>query len=167
MGQPSGSSADQSKQSSPRAGTPTKKDKAMIRKKGERGPLPSNHYSEVESPSMMMVTRALKPYKGGDSKRWSLKVAKPQVSAYHDELGRMLLGGSSGGRYIGDVLGGLPHGVGQHWVQKGPKHEEHLLYDGEWEFGGKTGTGSYFYTNGQVHKLSSFCCSLPLRLSYI
>lgn len=145
------SSSDRSRPPST-PGSPNKKDKAMIRKKGERGPLPSGHYQEVEPPSLMMVQRALKPYRG-PSKRWSLKVQPRPPSAYHDEYGRMLLGGSSGGRYVGDVLGGLPHGQGQHWVKRPPKDTEHMLYEGEWEYGGKTGTGCYHYLNGQVMSL--------------
>jgi hypothetical protein len=138
-----------SKASSPIPGTPTKNDRRMIRKKAERGPLPSSHHQDVEPPSLMIVQRALTSHKTMQRKQtWTPKPC-PQ-SAYFDDVGRMLVSGSRGGKYVGDLMGALPHGHGQHWVQLSPKEEEHLLYEGEWQYGGKTGVGWYFYVNGQV-----------------
>ncbi|CAM6042331.1 unnamed protein product [Sphagnum compactum] len=139
-----------SKASSPIPGTPTKNDRRMIRKKAERGPLPSSHHQDVEPPSLMIVQRALTSHITMQRKQtWTPKPC-PQ-SAYFDDVGRMLVSGSRGGKYVGDLMGALPHGHGQHWVQLSPKEEEHLLYEGEWQYGGKTGVGWYFYVNGQEY----------------
>lgn len=127
-----------------------KKKKKEGRKKAEKGPQPSNKHPDIEKPSLEIVERALKPFKN-ISGTWAVRYLHPPPSAYHDEQGRMWVAGSSGGRYQGEVFGGLPHGVGQQWVPlTAPKGKEHLLYEGEWEFGAKTGNGIFFYLNGQV-----------------
>jgi hypothetical protein len=131
---------------------PVRKKKKEGRKKSEPGPLPSNKHPDIEQPSLAIVERALKPFKGV-TKRWSVKYLAPPPSAYHDAQGRMFCKGSSGGRYLGELYGGLPHAVGQHWVSTmavAMKGKEHLLYEGDWEFGLKQGTGIFHYLNGQV-----------------
>ncbi|KAG0561863.1 hypothetical protein KC19_9G098700 [Ceratodon purpureus] len=131
-----------------------KKKKKEGRKKGEMGPLPSNKHPDIEQPSLAIVERALKPFKGV-TKRWSVKYLAPPPSAYHDEQGQMFAKGSRGGRYLGEVYGGLPHGVGQHWVPTkavAMKGKEHLLYEGDFEFGLKTGNGIFYYLNGQEYR---------------
>lgn len=139
-----------------------KKKKKEGRKKGEPGPLPSNKHPDIEQPSLAIVERALKPFIGV-TKRWSVKYLAPPLSAYHDEQGRMMCKGSSGGRYRGDVAAGLPHGIGQHWVPTSRKDElrgkEHLLYEGDWALGQKTGNGNFYYLNGQVSPQGLSCRS--------
>ena len=129
-----------------------KKKKKEGRKKSERGPLPSNKHPDIEQPSLAIVKRALEPFKGV-TKRWSVKFLAAAPSQYHDQQGRMWCKGSSGGRYQGEVFGGLPNGVGEHWVKTKAvdmKGKEHLLYTGDWVFGQKTGNGCFYYLNGQV-----------------
>lgn len=50
------------------------------------------------------------------------------------------------------MLGGLPHGHGQHHIPLPASGRVHLLYDGEWTHGSKTGSGSVFYTNGEEYQ---------------
>ncbi|XP_024388738.1 uncharacterized protein [Physcomitrium patens] len=124
--------------------------KRVGRKKAERGPLPSNKHADIEAPSMVIVERTLKPFKD-EIKKWSVKITQRPRSGYHDDSGRMIIDGCSGGRYAGDVMGGTPNGVGQHWVTLSTGKEQ-CLYDGDWKSGCKTGNGTFYYTNGQEYR---------------
>ncbi|CAK9859596.1 unnamed protein product [Sphagnum jensenii] len=130
--------------------TPIKKDKKTIRKKADKGSLPSCHYPDIEQPPLTIAQRALETYQS-HKHIWSSKPTSRLQSKFIDEMGRMLIDGSIGGRYIGDMMGSLPHGYGQHWVPIFP-NGEHLLYEGEWEYGGKSGKGQYYYLNGQEYE---------------
>ncbi|EFJ17999.1 hypothetical protein SELMODRAFT_28023, partial [Selaginella moellendorffii] len=57
-----------------------------------------------------------------------------------------------GGRYAGEILGGAPHGTGEHRIFQSKKNPDHLLYEGEWEYGRKSGYGKVHYTNGQEYR---------------
>jgi hypothetical protein len=127
---------------------PIKKDKKTIHKKADKGSLPSCHYPDIEQPPLTIAQRALETYQSHKHISSSKPTSRLQ-SKFIDEMGRMLIDGSIGGRYIGDMVGSLPHGYGQHWVPIFPSGE-HLLYEGEWEYGGKSGKGQYYYLNGQV-----------------
>ncbi|KAJ7279248.1 hypothetical protein O6H91_10G040600 [Diphasiastrum complanatum] len=120
---------------------------------------PSASHPDVQPPPLDMVRRALSSGIGGGTAaltkiaeravRRSNRTRAPSME-FRDSEGRMLLPGSGGGRYVGDVLGGAPHGFGQHWVPY-YSDREHLLYEGEWVHGNKTGLGSVHYINGQEY----------------
>ncbi|OAE35884.1 hypothetical protein AXG93_3562s1050 [Marchantia polymorpha subsp. ruderalis] len=121
---------------------------------------PSSFYSDVQPPGLELVQRALRGHKAAGLRPF--KRVQPRLSAteFHDEKGHMLLHGCLDGKYVGDVLGGLPHGHGQHWTpppgcRSAPDYR-HLLYEGAWEYGAKTGYGRMFYHNGQYYKDGGF-----------
>ncbi|KAL3699965.1 hypothetical protein R1sor_017987 [Riccia sorocarpa] len=120
---------------------------------------PSSLYADVQPPGMEMVQRALRNHKT-TIQPFKKQQPRYQATEYHDERGHMLLYGSLDGKYVGDVLGGLPHGHGQHWTPspggKAAPGYRHLLYEGAWKYGAKCGFGRMFYHNGQYYKDGGF-----------
>ncbi|KAH7445362.1 hypothetical protein KP509_01G004600 [Ceratopteris richardii] len=114
---------------------------------------PSAFHPDIHPPSLVRVQRALRAH----SKEGVHKQLRPQarralpVSPFRDAEGRFILQGSSGGFYVGDVLGGIPHGFGQHHIPHPVSGKMHMIYEGEWSHGTKTGFGSVFYTNGEEY----------------
>ncbi|KAL2651820.1 hypothetical protein R1flu_019948 [Riccia fluitans] len=120
---------------------------------------PSSFYADVQPPGMEMVQRALRNHKTS-IRPFKKQQPRYQATEYHDDEGHMLLFGCLNGKYVGDVLGGLPHGQGQHWTPspdcRAAPGYRHLLYEGAWEYGAKAGFGRMFYHNGQYYKDGGF-----------
>lgn len=121
---------------------------------------PSSNHVDVQPPPLNLVQQALRHHKTAGARRFKRPQPRAVATEFHDEKGHMFLYGSEEGKYVGDVLGGLPHGNGQHWIPKrcppcgGPTGEIHMLYEGAWEYGSKHGFGRMMYTNGQVYSLN-------------
>jgi hypothetical protein len=121
---------------------------------------PSSNHKDVQPPPLNLVQQALRQHKVAGARRFKRSQSKAVNTEFHDENGQMFLCGSKDGKYVGDILGGLPHGHGQHWIPKrcppcgGPTGESHLLYEGAWEYGSKQGFGHMMYANRQVRSCS-------------
>ncbi|CAM6099753.1 unnamed protein product [Calypogeia fissa] len=119
---------------------------------------PSSNHVDVQPPSLSLVQQALCQHKVAGARRFKRPQSRAVATEFHDEKGHMFLYGSEAGKYIGDVLGGLPHGHGQHWIPKrcfpcgGPTGEICMLYEGAWEYGSKHGFGRMIYTDGQEYR---------------
>lgn len=124
-------------------------------RRGFTGIPPSSFHLDIDAPNLYLVEQSTRIFTPDYFSRAIVKVVVPKKSSdYHDEFGSMLLWGSKGGRYLGDVVGGLPHGHGQHWVvdPMSPKKALRLLYNGQWSYGMKTGFGVVFHGNGQEYR---------------
>ncbi|KAI5081974.1 hypothetical protein GOP47_0001717 [Adiantum capillus-veneris] len=115
---------------------------------------PSAFHPDIHPPSLVRVQRALRAHNKEEHPRKLHQLAHRAlpVSPFCDAQGHFILQGNSGGFYIGDMLGGLPHGLGQHHIPHPVSGKMHMVYNGEWSYGSKTGFGSVFYTNGEEYR---------------
>ncbi|MCO5582476.1 hypothetical protein L7F22_036372 [Adiantum nelumboides] len=115
---------------------------------------PSAFHPDIHPPSLVRVQRALRAHNKEESLRQLHQQAHGALPAspFRDAQGQFILQGSSGGFYVGDVLGGLPHGLGQHHIPLPVSGKMHVIYNGEWSYGSKTGFGSVFYMNGEEYR---------------
>lgn len=123
---------------------------------------PSAKYKTLEDPAKVTLLRASAPPnpvlpRRPATRTWCSRAREryPLTSSLSGpgragKYGELI--GEKGGRYLGEVLAGRPHGKGQYLLPKnGPGSPYVVHFDGDWVQGRREGTGRRFYHNGEVY----------------